>query len=61
MTTAIKSKLIASCALLTAASSLFAHENHGLTGNHWHATDAWGFVALAGLVALAVWFSRGGK
>ena len=38
-----------------------AHDGHGLTGSHWHAPDAWGFVALAVLVAVAVWASRNGK
>jgi len=37
-----------------------AHEGHGLTGAHWHATDAWG-LAVGSLVALAVWLSRGSK
>ena len=38
-----------------------AHDGHGLTGSHWHASDAWGFVALAVLVAVAVWASRKDK
>jgi len=46
---------------LAAASAALAHEGHGPDGPHWHATDAWGFVALGALVALAVWLSRGGK
>jgi hypothetical protein len=32
-----------------------------MTGAHWHATDAWGFVALAAMTALAIWWSRAGK
>ena len=28
-----------------------AHDGHGHGGAHWHATDAWGFVALAVAVA----------
>ena len=43
------------------ASSAFSHEGHGLSGSHWHASDAWGFVAVGGLLALAIWLSRGGK
>ncbi|HEX6707813.1 MAG TPA: hypothetical protein VF169_23920 [Albitalea sp.] len=42
-----------------AASPLWAsaHDGHGMTGAHWHATDAWGFVALALIaVAAALWF-----
>ena len=32
-----------------------------MQGVHWHATDAWGFVALGGMVAVVLWLSRGGK
>ena len=50
--------LTASSAASTAA---LAHDGHGLSGSHWHVTDAWGFVALGlGLLA-AIWFSKGGK
>jgi hypothetical protein len=35
-----------------------AHEGHGLLGGHWHASDAFGFVALALVVGVAVWISR---
>lgn len=45
--------------LALAASPGFAHEGHGLFGAHWHASDAWGFVVLAVLVAAAWWASRG--
>jgi len=38
-----------------------AHDGHGLTGSHWHASDAWGFVTLAVLVAVAVWATRKDK
>ena len=38
-----------------------AHDGHGLTGAHWHASDSWGFVALAVLVALAIWSSRNSR
>ncbi|MBQ0920286.1 hypothetical protein KBW71_17755 [Hydrogenophaga aromaticivorans] len=49
--------------LLTIAATLatlpaFAHDGHGLFGSHWHPTDALGFVAVAGLIALAVWLSK---
>jgi hypothetical protein len=43
------------------AGPALAHEGHGLAGAHWHATDAWGLLVLGGLVALAIWLSRGGK
>jgi hypothetical protein len=36
-----------------------AHEGHGETGTHWHATDVWGFVALAIVVAGALAWWRG--
>ena len=45
--------------LALAATPGFAHEGHGLFGAHWHASDAWGFVVLAVLVAAAWWASRG--
>ena len=38
-----------------------AHTGHGTDGvSHWHATDTWGLVALAVLMALA-WWSTGRK
>ena len=40
------------------APVVMAHDGHGLSGVHWHATDVWGFVALGLLVAVAVWLSR---
>ncbi len=54
-------KLIAACAVFYWATSVFAHENHGFEGSHWHATDVWGFVALAVMLAVAIWLGRGGK
>jgi hypothetical protein len=33
-----------------------AHEGHGQTGFHWHATDVWGFIALAVVAGAALWF-----
>jgi hypothetical protein len=35
-----------------------AHEGHGLPSSHWHTTDAWGFVALGLIVAVALWAGR---
>ena len=32
-----------------------------MSGAHWHATDAWGFVAMAAVLAPAIWLSRGGS
>ena len=54
-------KLRASSALFATAlatSTAFAHDGHGLTGAHWHATDSWGWLALAAVVATAVWAAR---
>ncbi len=53
--------LLATFAVSTGASSVFAHDGHGLAGSHWHSTDVLGFVAVACLAALAVWLSRRGK
>lgn len=47
---------LALCALAPAAA--FAHDGHGLSGSHWHATDVWGLIALAAVLAAAVWFQR---
>lgn len=53
-------KNIATTIAATCATGVFAHEGHGLSGAHWHATDAWGF-AVVGAAALAIWLTRGGK
>jgi len=53
--------LIAAYAISTGASTAFAHNGHGLTGSHAHATDVWGFVVVGGLAAAAIWYSRKGK
>jgi hypothetical protein len=58
MTSKIAPKIIAGYAISTWATALFAHEGHAMTGPHWHATDVWGFVALAGVLAVAIWLSR---
>jgi len=47
--------------LALAALPALAHDGHGLTGGHWHATDAWGLVGLAIALAAAVWLTRGDK
>ncbi|RYF43169.1 MAG: hypothetical protein EOO25_04235 [Comamonadaceae bacterium] len=58
----ITTKLIAGCALLTSTAATFAHEGHGLgASSHWHATDTFGLLLVAGLAALAIWLSGGGK
>jgi hypothetical protein len=45
-------KKIAASLAMTMASTVFGHENHGLEGSHWHASDAWGSVVLAAALAL---------
>ncbi|HEU5295270.1 MAG TPA: hypothetical protein VFU71_10805 [Burkholderiaceae bacterium] len=35
-----------------------AHDGHGLSGAHWHATDTLGFVVLAAIVGVALWATR---
>jgi predicted alpha/beta hydrolase len=54
-------KLIAIQAIITPATSIFAHDGHNLQGSHWHASDAFGFVILAAAIGLTLWFGRGGK
>ena len=49
---------VAACPGLMGATAAFAHDGHGLAGMHWHATDTWGFVAVATMIAVAIWFSR---
>jgi hypothetical protein len=44
-------------ATLTIPLASIAHEGHGPSGTHWHATDVWGFVALAIALAAAAWLS----
>ena len=35
----------------------WAHEGHCMPGcAHWHASDVLGFVAIAGVIAAAIWF-----
>jgi hypothetical protein len=54
-------KLIAIQAIITPATSIYAHDGHSLTGSHWHASDVFGFVILAAAIGLTLWFGRGGK
>ncbi len=54
----ITTKLIAVCAIFMPATIAFSHENHGLIGSHWHASDVAGLAALGVLVAVAMWLSR---
>jgi hypothetical protein len=53
-----KTQLITACAGGLGATATFAHDGHGLSGTHWHATDTLGFVAVAAMMAVAFWLSR---
>ena len=53
--------LIAAYAAITGASDVFAHDVHGLTDAHWHATDVWGFVVVGCLWPAAVCFAHNQK
>jgi hypothetical protein len=46
-------------ATLTNATLAAAHDGHGLGSVHWHATDAWGFVAIGAIAALVFWLRQG--
>jgi hypothetical protein len=61
MRTTFTTKLIAAQAIYTSINTAFAHDGHHMQGSHWHASDAFGFAALAAAIALALWFSKGGK
>ena len=56
--TVINHKFIAASALFIWATAVSAHDGHSLSGAHWHATDALGFVAVGAMVAVAIWLSR---
>ena len=57
----LRPALTLATAALAHASS-WAHGGHGAIGEtHWHASDAFGFLLVGALVALAIWLSRGGK
>ena len=48
-------KLIAACASLAFPLLAAAHDGHGMTGLHWHASDTVGFVVLAVIAAASLW------
>ena len=54
-------KTAAVSAMAALSTTVFAHDGHGLSGSHWHSTDAWGFVALALAIGAALWLFRGDK
>ena len=51
----MKTSLLTALALWV--THLHAHEGHGLSGGHWHATDTAVWIALA-VAGLAFWWSR---
>jgi hypothetical protein len=50
--------LIAALALSTGAGDVLAHDGHGMSGSHWHATDLLGLISLAGIFGLAHWLAN---
>ena len=40
------------------ASASWAHEGHGLSGSHWHATDVFGLALALAVGALMWWWSQ---
>lgn len=54
----LTTQFTAACAGFMGAPTVFAHDGHGPSGAHWHATDVWGFVAVAAMIAVAIWMSR---
>ena len=52
-------KALLCAAALTACAFAQAHTGHGMAGQHWHATDAWGFALLGAVVVATLWFNRG--
>ncbi|NPC54803.1 hypothetical protein [Caenimonas soli] len=51
-------QLAATATLMAVSAHSLAHDGHGLTGSHWHATDAAGLALVAVLAGLAIWLSR---
>ena len=49
---------LASIATALTGGAAIAHDGHGLNGAHWHATDSWGWVALAVVLGAAIWAAR---
>ncbi len=54
-TKSIRTLTLILCAAM-AHVPVLAHEGHDMPGvSHWHSTDVVGFVAVAGLIAYAIW------
>jgi hypothetical protein len=49
----IASKLACTSLWLTPLATL-AHDGHGHSGSHWHATDVWGYVAVGAAMVVAL-------
>ena len=54
-------KFIAAGTISTWATTVFGHDGHAMAVIHWHATDAWGLMAMAAVLAVAIWLSGGDK
>ena len=54
-------KIIAAGAISTWATTVFGHDGHAMAGSYWHATDVWGFMAMAAVFAAGIWLSGGDK
>ena len=62
MTSRLLLRLISLFALLACTVPTWAHEGHGMDdASHYHATDVWGFVVMAALMAVVWWFTGRGK
>ena len=48
-------KLIAAGATLALPMLAAAHDGHGMSGLHWHASDTVGFIVLAIVAAASLW------
>lgn len=51
-------KLCTALSSLLISSAALAHEGHGTTEMHWHATDLWGFVVFGALAIMVIWHLR---
>lgn len=52
----MKTSLFSGVFLYGAARMAFAHDDHGMAGSHWHATDVFGFAIAVALAAAGLWW-----
>ncbi len=48
---------LAALSVLLVPAMAAAHDGHGLSGAHWHATDTVGLLASVIVVAVGLWWS----